>query len=117
LRRSTVLRNLIPAVIVALVLGSSFVISGFAKDRGGEGGGDHNKCGYGYQQQDNDENGGHDDDNQQQGNNNDASTANAKAKDNDKCEDEDTGEGDAEGGGDHGDSHIDQDHNRTERGG
>jgi hypothetical protein len=104
LSRSSLLRNLIPAVIVALVLGSSLVISAGAKDSNGQGQGERDEhCGYGYVQADKDENGN------EQGNNNDTK---AHGEDNDKCEDEGV---EAEGGGDHGDSHIDEAQRAGER--
>lgn len=100
--RTKLIRNLVPAVIVALVLGTSFVISGYAKDKGGEGVGNGHQCGYGYTQADKDENG------TEHGNNNDTK---AHGEDNDRCEDE----GEAEGGGDHGDGHIDETQRAGER--
>jgi hypothetical protein len=94
-KQITLLRNLVPAIIVALVLASSLVISAGAKDHNG--GGD--QCGYGYGQSDNDEGDHHE---------GDTSSTTAKADndnhDNDKCEDEnDEGDnGGGDGGGDHG---------------
>ena len=96
--RTSLLRNLVPGVIVALVLGSSLVISAGAKDNSGNGAGERDEnCGYGYVQADKDENGA------EHGNNNDTK---AHGEDNDKCEDEADGEdngGNAgQGGGDQG---------------
>lgn len=96
MRQATLLRNLIPATIVAVVLASSFVISAGAKDHNGDGGGD--KCGYGYGQSDNDEGDHH------EGGDTSVSAAQADKNndkhDNDKCEDEnDEGGGDNGGGG------------------
>ena len=97
MNRSTLLRNLIPAAIVALVLGSSLVISAGAKDNSGNGPGERNEnCGYGYVQADKDENGA------EHGNNNDTK---AHGEDNYKCEDESDGED--TGGAAQGDGPID----------
>src|SRR5438309_2188020 len=89
-KRTTLLRNLIPAVIVAVVLASSFAISVGAKQSEKP---DKNlQCGYGYTQADKDENG------TEHGQNNDTK---AHGEDNDRCEDEQDGEdsGDNNGGG------------------
>ena len=85
--RTRLIRNLVPAVIVALVLGFSLVISAGAKEGNGSNERDKN-CGYGYMQADKDENG------TEHGNNNDTK---AHGEDMDKCEDE--ADGDAQGGG------------------
>ena len=95
--RLKLVRNLIPAVIVALVLGSSLVISAGAKEGNGSNERDKN-CGYGYTQADKDENG------TEHGNNNDTK---AHGEDNDKCEDEGVGYGgetEAAGGDNGGDN-------------
>jgi hypothetical protein len=94
MKRTTLGRNVIPAVIVALVLASSFIISAGAKQTA-----NHDKdqqCGYGYTQADKDENG------TEPGQNNDTKS---HGDDNDRCEDEQVGEdngGDNGGGGDAG---------------
>jgi hypothetical protein len=86
-KRTTLLRNAIPAVIVALVLGSSFVISAGAKDNNP---GQNQQCGYGSTQADKDENG------TENGQNNDTKS---HGEDNDRCEDEQGGEDNGGGGG------------------
>lgn len=91
LKGTTVLRNAIPALIVALVLGSSFVISAGANQ--GNNPDKNHQCGYGYTQADKDENGG------EHGQNNDTKS---HGEDNDRCEDEQGGEDNGGGGGDNG---------------
>ena len=92
MRGTTLLRNLIPAAIVALVLGSSLVISAGAKDN--KPGNDH-QCGYG--QSDNDESGNNGNGNDQQGNNKAAASADNDASCNE--DESDQGGGDNGGGG------------------
>jgi hypothetical protein len=79
---------LIPAVIVALVLGASFAISAGAKQSSNPG--ESAQCGYGYTQADKDENG------TENGQNNDTKS---HGEDNDRCEDE-VGDNNGGGGGD-----------------
>jgi hypothetical protein len=86
MRLTTLLRSAIPAVIVAVVLVSSFVISAGANQGNGSSQRDEH-CGYGYTQADKDENGN------EQGQNNDTK---AHGEDMDKCEDE--ADGDSQGG-------------------
>jgi hypothetical protein len=87
-KRMSLLRNLIPALIVALVLGSSFVISAGANQ--GNNPDKNHQCGYGYTQADKDENGN------EHGQNNDTKS---HGEDNDRCEDEQGGEDNGGGGG------------------
>jgi hypothetical protein len=65
-KRTTLLRNLIPAVIVALVLGASFAISAGAKQ--GNNPSQSPQCGYGYGN-------GHTDNESQQGENHESQQA------------------------------------------
>ena len=92
MKRTTLLRNLIPALIVALVLGSSFVLTAGAK------GNNHDKgdqCGYGYGQSDNDES-----DNQGNDKNQQTTNKNAKGGPNDReCNEDESEQGDTSGGG------------------
>jgi hypothetical protein len=79
LQKWTFLRNSIPALIVALVLASSFALSAGAKQTGNHDQG--SQCGYGYGDSDNDELDNHRDSAVQ-------ANANKLGHDNDKCEDE-----------------------------
>src|SRR5947209_7447518 len=123
MKRATLLRTGIPALIVALVLGLSFLVPASASDQ------KHNKppaCGYGYGDKDKDENDDHGDGGggdhstsasaaSQQNAAGAATEAKEKGKgDNDCNEDEgendDHGDGGGDGGGGGGDGGQGQDH-------
>jgi hypothetical protein len=111
-KRTTLLRNLIPAVIVALVLVSSFAISAGAKQSDKPDKGD--KCGYGYGQTDNDEN-NNDNNNEnnntqnQQSSSTSASERTEKDCNEDESDENDNGGGDRGGDRDHGKGPADRD--------
>lgn len=93
-RKTVVLRSVLPALAAALVLASYFGVPAGASQ--GTNGGRDFQCGYGYTQADKDENGA------EHGNNNDTK---AHGEDNDKCEDE--ADGEDTGGAAQGDGPID----------
>ena len=83
MRSTTLLRNLIPALIVALVLGSSFVISAGAAQNP-----NRDRCGYGYGDRDRCCNRSDNDESDSQGNINQQAVDKNKGGENECNEDE-----------------------------